>query len=140
MRSPSLQPYCGEKMTFGRSFCWELESPSLGSSPPAADAAKQRAKIAFAEQKLLGTRPPERIRPSEREAWLREHPWFNQVAGGMAENFPAVPSCPFHRDKSRKAVPRHSAIAGNSVLVLQLEIEIASAGIDKASSWRKGKG
>jgi hypothetical protein len=58
--------------------------------PTAADAVKQIAKIVYAERKLQGARPPERVRPTEWEPWLREQPWFNQEALSLAENFPAT--------------------------------------------------
>ena len=58
--------------------------------PTAADAVKQIAKIVYAERKLQGVRPPERVRPSEWEPWLREQPWFNRAAVSLAENFPAT--------------------------------------------------
>jgi hypothetical protein len=58
--------------------------------PTATDAVKQIARIVYAERKLRGTRPPERVRPSEWEPWLREQPWFNRAATSLAENFPAT--------------------------------------------------
>src|ERR1017187_9338306 len=58
--------------------------------PTAAEAVKQIAKIVYAERKLQGARPPERVRPTEWEPWLREQPWFNQTAVSLAENFPAT--------------------------------------------------
>lgn len=58
--------------------------------PTAADAVKQIARIVYAERKLHGSRPPERVRPSEWEPWLREQPWFNRSAVSLAENFPAT--------------------------------------------------
>jgi len=58
--------------------------------PTAADAVKQIARTVYAERKLLGARPPERVRPSEWEPWLREQSWFNESAQSMAENFPAT--------------------------------------------------
>src|SRR5690349_9938100 len=56
---------------------WPLLLLGAGASfrsgvPTAAEAVKQIARIVFSEQKLLGTRPPERVRPSEWEPWLRE--------------------------------------------------------------------
>ena len=58
--------------------------------PTAADAVKQIAKIFYAERKLQGARPPERVRPSEWEPWLREQPWLNKAAVSLGENFPAT--------------------------------------------------
>lgn len=58
--------------------------------PTAADAVKQIAKIVYAERKLQGSRPPERVRPSEWEPWLRDQAWFNPAAESLAENFPAT--------------------------------------------------
>lgn len=58
--------------------------------PTATDAVKQIARIVYAERKLLGERPPERVRPSEWEPWLREQLWFNRAATSLAENFPAT--------------------------------------------------
>ena len=48
--------------------------------PTAAEAVKQIARIVYSERKLLGARPPERVKPSEWEPWLREQPWFNDDA------------------------------------------------------------
>jgi hypothetical protein len=58
--------------------------------PTAAEAVKQIARIVYSERKLLGARPPERVKPSEWEPWLREQPWFNEAAASLAENFPAT--------------------------------------------------
>lgn len=58
--------------------------------PTAADAVKQIARIVYAERKLQGQRPPERVRPTEWEPWLQEQPWFNRTASSLAENFPAT--------------------------------------------------
>ena len=58
--------------------------------PTATEAVKQIARIVFSERKLLGARPPERIKPSEWEPWLREQTWFNDAAESLAENFPAT--------------------------------------------------
>jgi len=58
--------------------------------PTATDAVKQIARIVYSERKLLGTRPPERVKPSEWEPWLREQTWFNEATESLAENFPAT--------------------------------------------------
>ena len=58
--------------------------------PTASDAVKEIARAVYAERKLQGARPPERVRPSEWEPWLREHTWFNHAADNLAENFPAT--------------------------------------------------
>lgn len=58
--------------------------------PTAAEAVKQIAKIAYSERKLSGSRPPDRVRPSEWEPWLREQSWFDKSASKLAENFPAA--------------------------------------------------
>lgn len=58
--------------------------------PTATDAVKQIARIVYAERKLQGQRPPERVRPTEWEPWLQEQPWFNRAATSLAENFPAT--------------------------------------------------
>ena len=39
--------------------------------PTAAEAVKQIARIVYSERELGGSRPPERVKPSEWEAWLR---------------------------------------------------------------------
>ena len=58
--------------------------------PTATEAVKQIARIVYSERKLLGARPPERVKPSEWEPWLREQTWFNEAAESLAENFPAT--------------------------------------------------
>lgn len=58
--------------------------------PTATDAVKQIARIVYAERKLQGQRPPERVRPTEWEPWLQEQLWFNRAATSLAENFPAT--------------------------------------------------
>jgi hypothetical protein len=74
---------------------WPLFLLGAGASfrsgiPTAADAVKQIARIVYSERKLLGTRPPERVKPSEWESWLREHHWFIPDPDRIAENFPSV--------------------------------------------------
>jgi hypothetical protein len=56
----------------------------------AADAVKQIARIVYSEQKLLGSRPPERVKPSEWEPWLRQQRWFKKESASFAENFPSA--------------------------------------------------
>jgi hypothetical protein len=72
---------------------WPLFLLGAGASfrsgvPTASEAVKQIARIVYSEQKLLGSRPPERVKPSEWEPWLREHRWFNKESSSLAENFP----------------------------------------------------
>ena len=74
---------------------WPLFLLGAGASfrsgiPTAADAVKQIARIVYSERKLLGARPPERVRPTEWESWLREHQWFIRDSDRLAENFPAL--------------------------------------------------
>src|ERR1022692_3771159 len=58
--------------------------------PTATEAVKQIARIVYSERKLLGARPPERVKPTEWESWLREHKWFIADPERLAENFPGV--------------------------------------------------
>jgi hypothetical protein len=74
---------------------WPLFLLGAGASfrsgvPTATDAVKHIAKIVYSERKLLGSRPPERVKPSEWEPWLREQPWFDPAADNLAENFPGA--------------------------------------------------
>lgn len=56
--------------------------------PTAAEAVKQIARRVYSERVLGGSRPPERVKPSEWEAWLRQFPWFLHGADRLGENFP----------------------------------------------------
>lgn len=56
--------------------------------PTAADAVKQIARLVYSERVLKGSRPPERVKPSEWEVWLREFDWFLPGTDRLAENFP----------------------------------------------------
>jgi hypothetical protein len=49
---------------------------------------KQIAKTVYSEKVLKGARPPERVKPSEWEAWLRTFPWFQSDPALLADNFP----------------------------------------------------
>lgn len=74
---------------------WPLFLLGAGASfrsgiPTAADAVKQIARIVYSERKLLGARPPERVKPTEWESWLREQKWFIADSDRLAENFPAL--------------------------------------------------
>ena len=74
---------------------WPLFLLGAGASfrsgiPTAAEAVKQIARIVYSERKLLGARPPERVRPTEWESFLREQKWFIADSDRLAESFPAV--------------------------------------------------
>jgi hypothetical protein len=74
---------------------WPLFLLGAGASfrsgvPTASEAVKQIARIVYSERKLLGSRPPERVKPSEWESWLREQRWFLPDPERIAENFPNV--------------------------------------------------
>ncbi len=74
---------------------WPLLLLGAGASfrsgvPTAADAVKQIARIVYSERKLLGARPPERVKPTEWESWLRDYKWFIADPQRLAENFPGV--------------------------------------------------
>lgn len=58
--------------------------------PTAADAVKQIARLVYSERVLRNMRPPERVKPSEWESWLREFDWFVSGNERLAENFPLV--------------------------------------------------
>ena len=65
--------------------------------PTAADAVKQIARLVYSERELRNSRPPERVKPSEWEAWLQAFDWFIPGPDRLAENFPLVVencSCP----------------------------------------------
>lgn len=44
----------------------------------------------YSERVLRGSRPPERVKPSEWESWLQGFEWFIPGADRLAENFPLV--------------------------------------------------
>jgi hypothetical protein len=58
--------------------------------PTAADAVKKIARLIYAERELGGTRPPERVKPTEWEPWLQGFPWFIHGVDRLAENFPLI--------------------------------------------------
>jgi hypothetical protein len=58
--------------------------------PTAADAVKQIARLVYSERELRNSRPPERVKPSEWEAWLQAFDWFTPGPERLAENFPVV--------------------------------------------------
>lgn len=58
--------------------------------PTAADAVRQIARLVYSERVLLNNRPPERVKPSEWEAWLHGFEWFLPGVDRIAENFPAA--------------------------------------------------
>jgi hypothetical protein len=58
--------------------------------PTAADAVKQIARLVYSERELKKSRPPERVKPSEWEAWLQGFGWFIPGPDRLAENFPLV--------------------------------------------------
>jgi len=58
--------------------------------PMAADAVRQIARQVYSQRVLKNERPPERVKPSEWESWLREFDWFIPDGNRLAENFPAV--------------------------------------------------
>jgi hypothetical protein len=66
----------------GASFC--------SGVPTAGDAARQIARLVYSEHVLSGSRPPERVKPSEWEAWIKKFDWFISGENSLAENFPRV--------------------------------------------------
>jgi len=58
--------------------------------PTAVEAVKQIARLVYSERVLGGSRPPERVKPSEWEPWLQKFPWFLHGTDRLAENFPLV--------------------------------------------------
>jgi hypothetical protein len=58
--------------------------------PTAAEAVKQIARLVYSERVLAGSRPPERVKPSEWEPWLQSFSWFIRGADRLAENFPII--------------------------------------------------
>jgi hypothetical protein len=58
--------------------------------PTAADAVRHIARLVYSESVLRGSRPPERVKPSEWESWLQSFYWFIPGVDRIAENFPLV--------------------------------------------------
>lgn len=58
--------------------------------PTASDAVRHIARLVYSERVLRGSRPPERVKPSEWESWLRSFEWFLSGSENLAENFPLV--------------------------------------------------
>jgi hypothetical protein len=58
--------------------------------PTANEAVRHIARLVYSERELRGQRPPERVKPTEWESWLRAFPWFLSGEGRLAENFPVV--------------------------------------------------
>lgn len=56
--------------------------------PTASDAVKEIARTAYSAKKLAGERPPNRIKPTEWEPWLKSFSWFINGDDRFAENFP----------------------------------------------------
>ena len=56
--------------------------------PTAVDAVRQIARLVYSERVLRGSRPPERVKPSEWESWLQGLDWFIPGSDRLAENFP----------------------------------------------------
>jgi hypothetical protein len=48
------------------------------------------ARLVYSERMLRGSRPPERVKPSEWESWLQTFDWFIPGADRIAENFPRI--------------------------------------------------
>ncbi|WP_300295616.1 SIR2 family protein [Ferrovibrio sp.] len=90
--------------------------------PTAADAVKQIARLVYSERELGGSRPPERVKPSEWEPWLQNQPWFIHGADRLAENFPlAVEHLLYPADFRKRVIlelmrPRNVISAGYGVL------------------------
>jgi hypothetical protein len=83
--------------------------------PTAAEAVKQIARLAYSEQVLAGARPPERVKPSEWEPWLRSFSWFLHGADRLAENFPLVVDHLLTPAEFRKRVILDLMVARNGV-------------------------
>ncbi|WOF74443.1 hypothetical protein QMT40_002095 [Parvibaculaceae bacterium PLY_AMNH_Bact1] len=58
--------------------------------PLASQCVKRIARRVYAERELGGRVLPERIKPSEWQAWLQRHDWFLAGEDKLAENFPLV--------------------------------------------------
>jgi len=90
--------------------------------PTAAEAVKQIARLVYSEREIGGSRPPERVKPSEWEPWLQRFPWFTRGADRLAENFPLVVEHLLFPADFRKRVildlmrPRNAISAGYGVL------------------------
>ncbi len=90
--------------------------------PTAQEAVKQVARRVYSERELRGARPPERVKPTEWEPWLRSFSWFIQGEDRLAENFPLVVEHLLTPAEFRKRVlldltrPRNGLSAGYKVL------------------------
>ncbi len=90
--------------------------------PTATEAVKQIARRFYSERILGGSRPPERVKPSEWEPWLREFPWYLHGEERFAENFPLVVEHLLTPAELRKTVllelmqPRHGISGGYRAL------------------------
>ena len=86
--------------------------------PTAGEAVKQIARRFYSERILAGSRPPERVKPSEWESWLRQFSWFLHGEDRLGENFPLVVEHLLTPAEFRKIVlldlmqPRHGISAG----------------------------
>lgn len=58
--------------------------------PTAAEAVRQIARLVYSERELKNTRTPERVKPSEWEAWLQRFDWFLPGNDRIADNFPRL--------------------------------------------------
>ena len=58
--------------------------------PTAAEAVKRIAKTVYSDKVLNGSRPPERVKPSEWEVWLQTFSWYDSDPNHLAENFPTM--------------------------------------------------
>jgi hypothetical protein len=61
--------------------------------PTAGEAVKQIARLVYSKRVLAGSRPPERVKPSEWEPWLRNFPWFIHGADRLSA-FKCARCCP----------------------------------------------
>jgi hypothetical protein len=90
--------------------------------PTAADAVRHIARLVYSEHVLRGSRPPERVKPTEWEPWLQAFPWFIHGADRLAENFPIVVQNLLTPAEYRKKVilelmqPRNGLSAGYGVV------------------------
>lgn len=71
---------------------WPIFMLGAGASfrsgvPTAIDAVKEIAKTVHSERKLQGQRPPERVRPTEREPWLQNNLVSIEQQRASAKNF-----------------------------------------------------
>lgn len=90
--------------------------------PTAGEAVRQIARRLYSQRFLAGVRPPERVKPSEWESWLKQFPWFLQGEDRFGENFPLVVEHLLTPAEFRKTVlldlmqPRHGISAGYRAL------------------------